>query len=80
MLGLDGAKKIYDTRGGPCPSCGLHVKSRTEKCPHCGHEFSEEEIEAIRVQADRQFRKSALWGFIIVTFVLAAMSYLFSNQ
>lgn len=79
MLGIGGAQKLYETRGGPCPVCGLYVTSGTERCPHCDHVFIEADINAIREQADKQFRKSASCGLIVFASLLAVLSYLFSG-
>ena len=80
MLGLDGAKEIYDTRGGKCPSCGFHIKVGVIQCEHCKHQLTESELQEIEVCANKTFKKSSIFGVVFFMAVLVLFSIVFSGK
>ena len=39
-----------------CPDCAEYIKLEARVCKHCGHEFSDEEVEQQVAQARQEFR------------------------
>jgi len=69
-------------RTGPCPNCGNHVKWGDMICQHCGHKFSDSDIEQIKQCIEEQNEQGIANGIIIWPLIIAFLAliyYLLTN-
>lgn len=55
-----------------CPECAEPVKMTAAKCKHCGHRFTQEEIDS-RLQAGRATAKKNTIGCLVIVGLLIAL-------
>ncbi len=60
---------------GSCPSCGQQVYTDSKICPHCGHEFTEDEYDNLKTRVRRRELKSIIWGLLFFLLFFALVFY-----
>lgn len=68
---------LWADRKGTCPVCLRPIKVDTQECPHCRHCLSKSERDAVKVEANSEFRRSATIGLIIFSLFILLMVFLF---
>ncbi len=65
MIGV--SLSLWFERQGKCPVCKLLINVEANECPNCGHDLSGEEMAAMRSKVNAQFKRSAIFGFILAS-------------
>lgn len=66
---------LWSERRGKCPSCQHSIMITASKCPVCGHQLSQAEIEVLKEESNKQFKRSAVIGFFVFLLFIILVVY-----
>lgn len=76
MIGL--CISLWLDRQGECPNCGRLTSVKDKCCPHCEYELTENDLFRMNERIKRQYKYSAITGFLFITMFMIIFGILFT--